>query len=184
MENFVANMTLPLKLADIMEWLGKHHSEYQKLASDTFAPSDDNFFDTYFQLEELVRFCPHRSRCYNALTELKDVFQSEFTLIVEWVKKYSNLRLEELVGFEIWFLDWKEETPSEILKIHEHLYTEKTPFEIIIWFIEIFDLLYYQHAVTNYHFNETEQFLIREQLKCRFAAGFLEEHEKLEKESL
>jgi len=68
------------------------------------------------------------------LKDLKPFLNKYFPQIIEWTKKNEILGSQELLMFEVNYINWTENTNEPILKIHEGLYTERKPFAHIICF--------------------------------------------------
>ncbi|MBN8790531.1 MAG: hypothetical protein J0I84_25915, partial [Terrimonas sp.] len=124
-----------LKLSDIKEWLIDNREEYQRLRAQEFPPFDNALYRTYNHLYEFIQYYKYKQHCDKALSEL-DV--NNFNRLSQWTREYEILGSQDLIMFEVNYMDWVEEVSSDKIKIHEGLYTERKPFASILCFCEVF----------------------------------------------
>ena len=133
-----------LKLSDIKEWLIDNREEYQRSRAQEFPPFDNALYRTYNHLYEFIQYYKYKQHCDKALSEL-DV--NNFNRLSQWTREYEILGSQDLIMFEVNYMDWVEEVSSDKIKIHEGLYTERKPFASILCFCEVFQHLYWNNEV-------------------------------------
>jgi hypothetical protein len=133
----------PLKLDDIKQWLIDNRNEYQKLKSQEFPPLNNEVYWMYIRLHRFMEYYPFRHKCEESLKDLEISLNGNFFELVKWTKNNEILGSQELLMFEIDYFDWIEDVDEHLMKIHEGLYTERQPFNSILCFCKIFQLLFW-----------------------------------------
>lgn len=159
---------LPLTLNDIKSWLIESKDEYQKLKAQEFPPFDNAVYSMYLQLYEFMEYYPYRHKCDKALKYLKPFLNQDFSQLISWTKANEILGSQQLLMFEINYINWKENVDEKFIKIHEGLYTERKPFTNILCFCKIFQLLYWDNSIHETILTEQEQLLIHKEVRRIF----------------
>jgi hypothetical protein len=151
-----------LKLIDIKEWLVDNRSEYQKLKGQEFPPLDNPLYWTYNHLYDFLQYYKYKQQCDKALTELNT---NDFTNLYQWTRQYEILGSQDLLMFEVNYIDWDDDVSNDKIKIHEGLYTERRPFANIICFCKAFQHLYWQSCIHETELTESEKVEVANKLK-------------------
>lgn len=152
MRHWQLNKSRTLVIDDIKEWLAENRQEYQNLKSQLFPPIDNQLYWLYSQMHRLIEYSHFISSCEEALLRLSLFIENKSPDLKSWVIKYELLGANDLLMFNIDYLDWKENVSSEVIKIQENIYVERRPFECVIRFLQVFQLLYWDYEI---HHNET-----------------------------
>lgn len=136
-----------LQISDIKEWLMLHRDEFQKLKSQEFPPIGNELYYMYINLREFIQYYNLKSTCETALLELNQIDKTDFAALSKWTKQYEILGSQNLLMFEVDYLNWHEEVKEDTIKIHEGLYTERKPFANIICLCKVFQLLFWDNSI-------------------------------------
>jgi len=151
-----------LKLIDIKEWLIENRSEYQNLKAQEFPPFDNVLYWTYKHLYDFIQYYKFKHQCDKALSELDS---ADFTKLSTWAKQYELLGSQDLLMFEVNYMDWDEDISNDKIKIHKGLYTERKPFKNVICFCKVFQHLYWDNCIHEKEVTENEKVEVRTKLK-------------------
>ncbi len=163
-----------LTINDIKDWLIQNRVEYQKLKAQEYPPLNNEVYWMYNHLYEFIEYYPYTYKCNKSLKELKSFLNCDFPQIIKWTRTNEVLGSQQLLMFEVNYLDWTENIDEGILKIHKGLYTEKKPFADIICFCKIFQLLYWNNSVHETNLTEKEQLSIKKQVGHIFKKYYLD----------
>lgn len=148
---------IALKLIDIKKWLIENRREYEVMKAQEFPPFDNEVYWMYNHLHNFIEYYPYSHKCDEALKELKALSNCNFSQIIKWTKTNEVLGSQQLLMFEVDYIEWSEDINEPILKIHKGLYTERKPFDSIIYFCKIFQLLYWDNNVHENNLSITQQ---------------------------
>ncbi len=151
-----------LKLSDIKEWLIDNRKEYQKLKAQEFPPFDNALYWTYEHLYDFIQYYKYKQQCDKALSELHI---NSFSQLSQWTKEYETLGSQDLLMFEVNYIDWDEDVSSDKIKIHKGLYTERKPFANVLCFCKVFQHLYWDNCIHERELTENEKSEVVSELK-------------------
>lgn len=151
-----------LKIDDIKEWLIENRNEYQALKEQEFPPFDNALYWTYIHLHDFIQYYKFKQHCDKALLELK---RQDFTILSRWTQEYELLGSQDLLMFEVNYIDWDEDISSDKIKIHKGLYTERKPFANILCFCKVFQHLYWDNCLHERELTESEKVEVVNKLK-------------------
>lgn len=160
-----------LKIDDIKEWLIYNRSEYQKLKAQEFPPFDNALYWTYNHLYDFIQYYKYKQHCDKALSELNT---DDFNKLSQWTRQYELLGSQDLLMFEVNYIDWDEDVSTDKIKIHKGLYTERKPFANILCFCKLFQHLYWDNCIHETILTEKEQLLIKKQVRRIFKKYYLD----------
>ena len=163
----------PLKIKDLREWLIENRNEYQKLKALEFPPFDNELYSMYGHLKDFIEYFKFKHKCENALLKLNAIDNLDFIQLSEWTKEYEILGSQDLLMFEINYINLKEQFDSDKIRIYEGLYTERKPFANIICFCKLFQHLYWDQCIHETILTEKEQLSIKRQVKFIFKKYYL-----------
>lgn len=151
-----------LKLSDIKEWLIDNRKEYQKLKAQKFPPLDNALYWTYQHLYDFIQYHKYKHQCDEALSELST---NDFNKLSEWTKDYELLGSQDLLMFEVNYINWDEDVSSDAIKIHKELFTERKPFANVLCFCKVFQHLYWDNGIHETELTENEKVKVINVLK-------------------
>lgn len=154
-----------LTINEIKIWLKKNRHDYQKLRAEEYPSFNNHLLFLYPQLHQLMRYYSMRQKCEEAVNNLKLIFNKDFTQFESWTQQYEILGSKHFLMFEINYFDWIEEVEEGLLKIREGLYTKRDPFENILCFCKIFQIVYWDNSLHNKRVTDQELFVIKKHLK-------------------
>ena len=157
-----------LKLNDIREWLIDNRSEYQKLKAQEFPPVGNVLYWMYSQIHEFIQYYPLIHRCDKALKDLEPLLNNSFSQIINWTQINEILGSQELILFEIDYINCDEGASDESIKIYEGIYTERKPFANIICFCKVFQFLYWDNCIHKTLLTEEHQLIIKKKVRRIF----------------
>lgn len=155
---------LALKIADIRTWLIENRNEYQKLKAQEFPPFDNALYTMYGHLKDFIEYYKFKNKCENALLKLNTIYNSDFAELTKWTKEYEILGSQDLLMFEINYINLREQVNNDKIRICEGLYTERKPFANILCFCKLFQYLYWDHCIDETVLTEKEQLSIKKQV--------------------
>jgi len=153
---------IPLKIRDIREWLINNRKSYQKLKTQEFPPLDNPIYSTYKHLKDFIQYYRYKHQCEKALSELNT---NDFTNLIEWTEKHENLGSQDLLMFEVNYINWDEDVSTDKIKIHKGLYTERKPFANVLCFCKVFQHLYWDNCIHERELTESEKVEVVNELK-------------------
>jgi hypothetical protein len=145
---------ISLKLNDIKEWLIDNREEFQKLKAHEFPPFDNALYWTYNHLYNFIQYFKYKQHCDKALSELQ---LDNFSQLSQWTIEYEILGSQDLLMFEVNYINWYEDVSSDKIKINKGLYTERKPFKAILCFCEVFQHLYWDNCIHETDLTEIEK---------------------------
>ncbi len=151
-----------LKINDIKEWLIDNRNEYQKLKMQEFPPFGNSLYWTYTHLYDFIQYYKFRHKCNKALSFLNT---DDCNKLAEWAREYEVLGSEDLLMFEVNYIDWDEDVRSDKIKIHEGLYTDRKPFANVLCFCKVFQHLYWDNCIHETYLTERKKLEIMTELK-------------------
>lgn len=151
-----------LKINDIKEWLIENREEYQKLKAQEFPPFDNALYWTYNHLYDFIQYYKYKQQCDKALSELNT---DDFNNLSQWTREYELLGSQDLLMFEVNYIDWDEDVSSDKIKIHKGLYTERKPFANVLCFCKVFQHLYWDNCIHELELTENEKAEVKAKLK-------------------
>ena len=157
-----------LKINDIKNWLIENRNDFQKLKNQEFPPYDNALYSMYGHLKDFIEYYNLKSNCENALVKLKAKLNADFIELSTWTKDYEILGSQELLMFEVNYINWNERVSDNKIKIHEGLYIEKKPFVGILCFCKVFQHLYWDNSIHETDLTEEEQLVIYKDLQNIF----------------
>lgn len=163
-----------LTLNDIKEWLIDNREDYQKLKAQEFPPFGNEMYSMYGFLKDFIEYYKFKHKCNNALHELDAIYNSDFTQLSRWTKKYEILGSEDLLMFEINYINLREQVSNDKIRIYEGLYTERKPFANILCFCKVFQHLYWDNCIHKTILTEKEQLSIKKQVGRIFKKYYLD----------
>ncbi len=163
-----------LKISDIREWLIDNRDEFQKLKAREYPPLDNEVYWMYTKLHQFILYYPYRHKCEEALKALEISLKENFVELIKWTKNNEVLGSQELLMFEIDYFDWIEDVDEHLLKIHEGLYTERQPFNNILCFCKIFQLLFWNNNIHEIILTKQEQLSILKQVETILKKHYLD----------
>lgn len=163
-----------LKLNDIKEWLIDNRDEYQKLKAKEFPPFDNEMYSMYGHLKDFIEYYKFKHKCDNALLKLNAIYNSDFNELAKWTKEYEILGSQDLLMFEINYINLKEQVSNDKIRIYEGLYTERKPFSNILCFCKLFQHLYWNNSIHETIFTEKEQLSIKKKVGRIFKKYYLD----------
>ncbi len=152
-----------LKISDIKEWLIDNRKEYQKLKAQEFPPFNNALYWTYEHLYDFIQYYKYKHKCDKSLSEL---ITDDFNNLSQWTKEYELLGSQDLLMFEVNYLDWDEDVSSAKIKIHKGLYTERKPFVNVLCFCKVFQHLYWDNCIHETEPTESEKVEVVTELKA------------------
>ena len=153
-----------LKLNDIKEWLIDNRNEYQKLKAQEFPPFGNALYSMYGHLKDFIEYYKFKHKCDNALLKLHAIYNSDFTQLSLWTKEHEILGSQDLLMFEINYINLREQVSNDKIKIYEGLYTERKPFANILCFCKLFQHLYWDNCIHETILTEKEQLSIKKKV--------------------
>lgn len=153
-----------LKLNDIKEWLIENREDYQKLKAQEFPPFDNEMFSMYENLKDFIEYYKFEHKCENALLKLNSIYNSDFNELTKWTKENEILGSQDLLMFEINYINLKEQVSNDKIRIYEGLYTERKPFRNIICFCKLFQHLYWNKCIHETILTEKQKQIIKKQV--------------------
>lgn len=154
-----------LNINDIREWLIENRDTYQELKAQEFPPFDNPVYSMYRQLRDFIEYYKYKNKCDKALLKLKVNQNSNFAKLKKWTRDYEVLGSQDLLMFEVNYINWGEEIGEDKIKINIGLYTERKPFANIICFCKVFQHLYWDNCIKTIEPSETEKTEIKSELK-------------------
>jgi hypothetical protein len=154
---------MTLKLSDIKEWLIDNKKEYQELKAQEFPPFDNALYSTYNHLYDFIQYYKYKHHCDKALAGLEI---NNFSRLSQWTKKYEILGSQDLLMFEVNYIEWYEDVSNEKIKIHEGLFTERKPFANVLCFCRVFQHLYWDNCIHETELTECEKTQVITELKA------------------
>jgi hypothetical protein len=154
-----------LTIADIKEWLIENRDDYQKLREQEFPPFDNEMYSMYGHLKDFIEYYKFRHKCNNALQKLNAIYNSNFNELAKWTQKYEILGSQDLLMFEVNYINWDEDVSIDTIKIHKGLYTERKPFANVLCFCKVFQHLYWDNCIQEAELNENEKVEVVNKLK-------------------
>jgi hypothetical protein len=155
---------VPLKIKDIREWLIENRNEYQELKAQEFPPFNNEVYWMYEHLKNFIEYYKFKNKCDNALLELNTIYNSDFSELSKWTKEYEVLDSQDLIMFEINYINLREQVSNDRIRIYEGLYTERKPFANILCFCKLFQLLYWDNSIHETLWTEKEQLSIKKKV--------------------
>lgn len=119
----------------------------------------------YPRFYELMKYFSIRHKCDEALNNLKPILDKDFLEIANWTRQYKTFGSEKLLMFEIDYFDWVEKVEKGVLKIHEGLYTEREPFENMLCFCKIFQIVYWDNSLHTEKVTDNEWLELKKEIK-------------------
>lgn len=160
-----------LKIDDLKEWLIDNREEYQKLKAQEFPPFDNALYWTYNHLHDFIQYYKYKQQCDKAILELN---ADDFNKLSQWTRQYELLGSQDLLMFEVNYIDWDEDISSNKIKIHKGLYTERKPFANILCFCKLFQHLYWDNCIHETILTEKEQLSIKKEVGRIFKKYYLD----------
>lgn len=151
-----------LKIADIREWLIENRDDFQKLKAQQFPPFKNPLYWTYEHLHDFIQYYKYKQHCDKALSEL---IPDDIIKLSKWTQEYELLGSQDLLMFEVNYIDWDEDVSSDKIKIHKGLYTESKPFTNVICFCKVFQHLYWDNYIHETVLTEFEKSKVVAELK-------------------
>jgi len=163
--NLVVVNTIPLKIEDITDWLYDNEDEFKELSSREFPDLKNHLTILYPILQELINYYSLSVICENAISEMRNyIINSSDNQIIDWVSRYNELGSKKLISFRVLYLDWNEPIEKSYLKIRDDLFIERAPFESIIMFYDLFQILYWNNSINDTVISKDEFKLIKIEL--------------------
>lgn len=153
-----------LKLNDIREWLIENANNYQRLREQEFPPIDNPLYSMYGHLKDFIEYYKFKDKCDNALLKLNAIYNSDFTELCKWTKECEVLGSQDLLMFEVEYINLREQVSNDKIRIYEGLYTERKPFANILCFCKLFQLLYWDSCIHEEILTEKEQLSIKKRI--------------------
>ncbi len=163
-----------LKINDIKEWLINNRNEYQKLRAQEFPPFDNEMYSMYGHLKDFIEYYKFKHKCDNALLKLNAIYNSDFNQLSQWTKEHERLGSQDLLMFEINYINLKEQVNNDKIRIYEGLYTERKPFANILCFCKVFQHLYWDNSIHETILTEKEQLSIKKKVGRIFKKYYLD----------
>lgn len=154
-----------LNISHINEWLSDNRNEYQKLKLQEFPLHDNEVYWIYNHLDEFIKYYSYIHKCNKAVQDLGLLLQSNFSRIIKWTQVNEALGSEQLLMFEINYINWNEDVSNDKIKIHKGLYTERKPFANIICFCKVFQHLYWDNRIHEVEPTQSEKVKVITELK-------------------
>lgn len=79
----------------------------------------------YGHLKGFIEYYRFKYKCDHALLELNSIIDFDITQLCRWTRDYEVLGSQDLLMFEVNYMDWNEQVGNDKIKIHEGLYTER-----------------------------------------------------------
>ena len=136
-----------LTINDIREWLLENRAEYKKMKAAKYPDFRHPLFFTYYNLREFISYYKYRYKCDQALKELVMILKTDSSDLSGWTRRHEVLGSQDLLMFEINYFDWYEHVENDCIKIEEGIYTARKPFQNILCFCKLFQLLYWDFAL-------------------------------------
>jgi len=160
-----------LKIDDIKGWLIENRNEYQTLKEQEFPPFDNPIYWTYVHLYDFIQYYKYKHQCDKALSELNS---QDFTKLSRWTQENEILGSQDLLMFEVNYIDWKEDVSNDKIKIHKGLYTERKPFVNVLCFCKVFQHLYWDNCIHERELTESEKVEVVNKLKTILKTYYLD----------
>jgi hypothetical protein len=154
-----------LTISDIKEWLIENRNIYQELQAQEFPPFDNPVYSMYFQLRDFIEYYKYKNKCDKALLKLKANLNSNFAALSKWTKDYEILGSQDLLMFEVNYIEWDEDVNEDKIKINVGLFTYRKPFANILCFCKVFQHLYWDNGINTIEPTEREKIKIKTQLQ-------------------
>jgi len=165
---------ITLKLGDIRTWLMENKDDYQKLKAQEFPPFRNEMYSMYGHLKDFIEYYRFKHKCDNALLKLSAIYNSDFSQLSLWTKEYEILGSQDLLMFEINYINLKEQVSTDKIRIYEGLYTERKPFANILCFCKLFQHLYWDYCIHETILTEKEQLSIKKKVGRIFKKYYLD----------
>lgn len=163
-----------LTITDIKDWLLENRNYFQKLKAQDFPPYDDALFSIYSHLIDFIEYYKFKNNCENALLKLKAKLNIDFIELSRWTKDYEILGSQDLLMFEVNYINWNERVSDDKIKIHEGLYTERKSFANILCFCKVFQHLYWDNNIHEVDLKENEKVEVKAKLKSILDKNYID----------